>query len=864
MKKNYWQNYLKRYSLYFFTALFILIFNNVSAQTHTCMDYDNLTLTERAAFGISEQEFQTYLNSKRIPKSGITTFNIPQNYTITPKKFRIKFWSVQTESASLMVPRVNDTDTLIYGKDVDATWLNYDLARRHTKFLNDYYKDQQICFELKEIGVFKTDSIYLSPGISKTIDYSTITVSFIAFQQHAIDKNAYDPNAINIYIRRDMEGGAGGAGGNILFLGQSYLYNSPYNILAHEMGHNFGLEHTHLGNRPLDGTCYMPQYHSGNCERVTRDPNDPNYNALTHGDKVHDTAADPGLFSSQIGSFAHCYNLDGNCNYIGNQVDCTGTPYQLDNSVLRNIMSYGSVTCATDFTPGQRTRMHYLIDNDDSSHPNYTIDFSPVRAALVDPSNLGNFDLMMRNSPEDYGVEPDVTSTMFWQSPDIWVRPTNDNGIYHDNPVYGIGNNYVKVRVVNRGCATSAGEGKLKLYWTKAGTNLPKPVWEGNYNSFSGYPLGGLIGEVSLPSLESYEEHIFTFPWAIPNPANYSGIEDPYHFCLLAKIEAPNDVSLLPQEDNLYYYYLNSNNIALHNVSVIDNTANKSGRIHIGNFESGPRNFKIKFSKDKFYSPNTNIFEEAEIKLTFDNKLWNIWQSNGFQGSNFSMFGEKTVIVNENSEIILKNFTANDFGFVDVKVNFLTDAYTSNEQFGFNVEHWDLETNNLMGGELYSVNKNQRDLFDADAFVMNNTLQAVSINEPAVYNWYDANGTLLHTGQNYTVNHTSGTYLLEVVADYDGYKDMKEVTITPNNGVLLNNIYPNPATSNVTVQYNQLNCTNAYLMLVNVNNNASSNYILNLNNNSININTSPFTSGLYRVVLVCDNNVIESHNLIIQ
>src|SRR5690606_17687907 len=110
----------------------------------------------------------------------------------------------------------------------------------------------------------------------------------------------------------------------------------------------------------------------------------------------------------------------------------------------------------------------------------------------------------------------------------------------------------------------------------------------------------------------------------------------------------------------------------------------------------------------------------------------------------------------------------------------------------------------------------------------------------------------------------SGTYLLEVVANYDGYKDMKEVTLTSSNTLLLHNIYPNPATSNVTVQYNHLNCNNAYLMLVNVNSNVSSNYILNLNSNSININTSQFTSGLYRLVLVCDNNVIESHNLIIQ
>jgi len=402
------------------------------------------------------------------------------------------------------------------------------------------------------------------------------------------------------------------------------------------------------------------------------------------------------------------------------------------------------------------------------------------------------------------------------------------------------------------------------LYWTKAGTNLPMDVWEGGNYNVNGYPLGGLIGEIDLPALESYEEHIFTFPWSVPNPANYSTINEPWHYCLMAKIESPNDVSTLPEHNGFYYHFLNSNNIALKNVHVINNTSSNSGKIHIGNFEENIKNYRIKLSRDIYHFPNTNIFEEAEIKFTFDNKLWNIWQNSGSQGTNFSEFGEKTIIVHEDTEIFLNNFPANDFGLLNVKVNFLTEEYTSNNEFGFNVEHWDNNSNELMGGELYLVNKNERDLFTADATIANNTLNAVSINEPAVYNWYDANGNLLHTGQNYTVNNANGTYLLEVIADYDGYKDMKEVTITPNNTVLLHNIYPNPTTSNVTVQYNQLNCNNAYLMLINVNSNASANYILNLNNTNININTSQYAPGLYRVVLVCDNNVTESHNLIIQ
>src|SRR5690606_30203205 len=153
------------------------------------------------------------------------------------------------------------------------------------------------------------------------------------------------------------------------------------------------------------------------------------------------------------------------------------------------------------------------------------------------------------------------------------------------------------------------------------------------------------------------------------------------------------------------------------------------------------------------------LFTEAEVKFTFDNKLWDIWQTNGFEGNNIEFFGDRTVIVKEDTEILLSDFPANEFGLLNVKVNFLTEEYTDNIEFGFNVEHWDENTNTLMGGELYLINKNEREIFEADAYVANNTINAIPINEPAVYSWYDTNGILLHIGQNYTVNNANGTYL---------------------------------------------------------------------------------------------------------
>ena len=76
-----------------------------------------------------------------------------------------------------------------------------------------------------------------------------------------------------------------------------------------------------------------------------------------------------------------------------------------------------------------------------------------------------------------------------------------------------------------------------------------------------------------MPILESYEEHIFTFPWTVPNPADYSNENEPWHFCLLAKIESSTDISLQPSRQRTILSFLNSNNIALHNVTVINNTS---------------------------------------------------------------------------------------------------------------------------------------------------------------------------------------------------------------------------------------------------------------------------------------------------
>lgn len=785
-----------------------------------CVVYDDMTPEERRKMGISEAEF---LKNKSKPLPGSPSLHSSKN-TITPKKFRVNFWAV-----------MNDDGT-------DGVRIYYDMALKYVKQLNDTYRAHQICFVLNGNGVLKSTAHMNGKGHSE----------LAAAGQ---SKNAYDDNSINIYVARTivMVGGVSASGvtnyfSNAIAMKEENLWWMD-NTLAHEVGHALNLRHTHGNvNSPPNGS----MANDPNCEHVTRDPSNPNYNALTAGDLVHDTVADPGLFPNQNTPY---YNVNSNCVYIKNQTDCQGTPYAPDSSVLNNIMSYGHAPCLTLLTPGQGQRIHESIDNaNTTSHP--------VKRALVTPNNDKAFDLMVRNSDVDLGYEPDNVSTNFWTSPDIWVRNVNDNSPYHDNPLYGIGPNYAKVRIVNKGCSSTDGNGKVKLYWIKAGTYLPIAGFEGNL-FHNGFPMGGLIGEADLPVLGSYQEHIVTIPWNnIPDPANYSSLNEPWHFCLLAKIESSTDVSPLPETDGYSYLLLNSNNIALKNVSILKAGTPGSGKIHVGNFTNVHKKFKLKLT-GQLSEFSTNIFNEAEVRFKFDNKLWNAWAANGFQGTNYQMFGDQTIIVKENTEIVFDKFPPNDYGILDVKVNFLTANYSENEEFGFHVEHWDMEEKKLLGGEFYQVSKQKRELFRADAAQKGNTLEAVSINEPATYKWYDSRGNLLHTGERFEYQSKDSKVILEVTAKLDGFKDYKTLSINSGNQYITT-IYPNPAKNTVNISYKKMNCGHAYFMLIDSNSRTISNYIIDKKDSKMNINISQYPGGTYRLVLVCDNAVVESRNLIIQ
>ncbi|WP_299226114.1 T9SS type A sorting domain-containing protein [uncultured Psychroserpens sp.] len=162
------------------------------------------------------------------------------------------------------------------------------------------------------------------------------------------------PNVINIYFANSVTSSSSGnglcgyayppGGQDVILMQNSCATNGS--TLSHEVGHFFGLPHTHgtsnstLTEELVDGS-----------------------NCTSTGDFICDTPADPQLGSS---------NVTPSCVYVGTGIDANGQAYVPDPL---NIMSYSRKACRTQFSQGQYARMYaiYQATRDNMACPSISV-----------------------------------------------------------------------------------------------------------------------------------------------------------------------------------------------------------------------------------------------------------------------------------------------------------------------------------------------------------------------------------------------------------------------------------------------------------------------------------------------------------
>jgi len=576
------------------------------------------------------------------------------------------------------------------------------------------------------------------------------------------------------------------------------------------------------------------------------------------------------------------------------------TVLQLNNDPY--ILNWGGTSAAAPHVAGiaglilsvnpnlTNLQVNDIIENTAQKIGNYSYQTHPNRAngtwneemgyGLVDAYaavnlavNPNGIDLYTKNSSLDYGETPDTNSIYSFISPDIWVRHQQDGltNFENQNPESDT-TNYVYVRVRNRGNITSIGDEVLHLYWSNGFTQWPSgwngtpiPLYPPHPNNY--YVTGNEVGSLIIPSIPPNEEIILEFTM---NFSSY--FYDPYvptTFKLLSRIVSDTDI-ILNETDNIHYNILNNNNIASKKVTAwSSNSASKINSVAISNNANTSKAYRLEFNI------NTNeigkaIYNEAEVNIEFDQELFDAWVLGGKQGSNFKTTANEKILIATNNNVILNNIIlqAKQFCFFNTSFHFLTKEFSDKTKFNYYITQYDANTNELIDGTQFKINKKNRTLFNANAGNdkevdenENITINAEDINELAIYNWYDLDGNLIYQGKDFTVStEITKKYKLEIIADIDGFKDYDEIELKlkPSS---ITTISPNPSSTNITINYKLNGVSSAYLMIIGTNNGTSHNYILDINSEQVNVNISNYSQGYYTVALVCNGQISDAKTI---
>ena len=406
------------------------------------------------------------------------------------------------------------------------------------------------------------------------------------------------------------------------------------------------------------------------------------------------------------------------------------------------------------------------------------------------PAGMGEFafnriptgpDIYIRDNMSDTGYEPNSTTDISWDSPDIWVRNHPDGHTCHQNPYLTPDHttSSVYVRVHNRSprAYPSSGGEYLHCYWTRASTSAIPADWKGDGEN------GGTVGSAPIPALAPGDSAVIRLDWPLPATlsGNMTASGSPWHLSLQAEITSdPKPGPKGGKGNDTFTDPLSSRRIARKTLSVIDSRdISRGASVMVRDVSSGPSGLEV---RERPQTWNKGIHSKAEVILSIPAD-GNTARIPSFGGSD---------------PTVTPGLLATPPGLVTVTLRpkglLVTDSYWKDCPYTFDLIQHD-STGKIVGGAAFTIDYEMTATLPIDSLVVGRTVtltadtssdssaEETSSGSPLTY-WLDKDGNTVGTGSSLTVRPTRGSDSFTAVSvTPDGRVRSGSVSLSPRAGI---------------------------------------------------------------------------------
>lgn len=408
----------------------------------------------------------------------------------------------------------------------------------------------------------------------------------------------------------------------------------------------------------------------------------------------------------------------------------------------------------------------------------------------LDRHSTLNYDLFVRDNNEDTGEEPNLTTDIFWDSPDLWVRNENDSIHWNEHPYYSKDHKdaYIYVYVHNRGNKTYYSGRYAALNWAHASTAISNKAWAGLelYNGVqSGMPLYGapLNGPIRPGEAKKFE-----IRWPLEAYYFNSTNEDEQHTCIKVRIQ-DNPFPLYSDSEPDFYDIRNYRTMAQRNVTLTKREdLNKNLIVFVRNVHKDDSKYTLEIKPRQ--TTDQEIFRVANVNMRMSTSIYQAWSRGGLKSVDISRdvnnSPETLRLLSSESKVQDICMNGNEFDKIAMKFDF--KSFVGNDSiYTFDLIQRD-ENGNIVGGETFIVESPRRSFIPLpiDTVVLYNG--AIKLNttleDTGSLTWYDASGNKIGTQSDITVKPTENDNTYSVVAiSSDGVMSKGSISLTPQHGI---------------------------------------------------------------------------------